>query len=185
MTMNPARSFIFRANSLLRLTPASPSLAVRHVETQASASFSKKTYKKKPHLDWRLGYDDLMRQQFLASGPERLTAKRRTEYGKKAVHNLRKDGMVPGILVGMKQDPVLITLERKRVVQLLESAEGFCPRQYYLDLEGEVFYIQPTNLLRNPVSDEPLQITLKRLPMPTEEAKAEYVPLTGDKAARW
>jgi len=139
--------------------------------------------KKRP--DWWLGYNEIMQDWYSQQGPERLVAERRQGHGAKACSALREQGFVPGILQGMGQDPVLITLEKKRVMQLLRSEEGFSARNYYLDFEGQVLYVKPMNLLRNPYTGQPQQVTLLRQPMPNEEVKSQYLPLTGDQAPRW
>ena len=73
----------------------------------------------------------------------------RTDVGKGASRRLRRAGMVPGILYGAHQDPVMIKLVHHKLQQQLEQ-ESIFSTILTLDLEGKKQQVLLKDLQRHP-----------------------------------
>ena len=64
-----------------------------------------------------------------------LGAKPRTRAGKGAARQTRREGRVPGVIYGNKQDPMMISLEPKELVREIHKS-GFFATLFDVQLDG-------------------------------------------------
>lgn len=91
-----------------------------------------------------------------------VPAARREMAGKGAARQARRDGMVPAVIYGDKQPPVMVNVELLRVQALLRDA-SFATHTYRLTVDGEAHTVLPRAIQRHPVTDVPLHLDFLRL----------------------
>ncbi len=87
---------------------------------------------------------------------------RRQRAGKGAARQARRDGMVPAVIYGDKQPPVMVNVELLRLQALLRDA-SFATHTYRLVVDGEEHTVLPRALQRHPVTDVPVHLDFLRL----------------------
>ena len=90
-----------------------------------------------------------------------FSAKVRNRAGKGAARAARRDGRVPGVIYGNKQDPVMITVDPIELLKQV-SASGFFGRVYNIDVEGTTHRVLPRDLQLDPVTDQPIHVDFMR-----------------------
>ncbi len=86
----------------------------------------------------------------------------RTKTTKGAVSELRKNGQVPAVIYGDKQNPTPIAIESKILVRQLEQ-KGFMTRLFDLDVGGKKTRVLPRDVQTDPLTDCPLHVDFLRV----------------------
>lgn len=91
-----------------------------------------------------------------------VPVQRRQQAGKGAARQARRDGLVPAVIYGDKQPPVMVSIELLRLQALLRDA-GFATHTYRLTVDGEEHTVLPRAVQRHPVTDVPVHLDFLRL----------------------
>ncbi len=90
-----------------------------------------------------------------------LTAEIRERAGKGAARAVRRAGMVPGVIYGAKQDPVMFQIDPRPLVKLLHKP-GFFSHVLTIDVAGTSYDVLPRDVQFDKVTDEPMHVDLLR-----------------------
>jgi large subunit ribosomal protein L25 len=94
---------------------------------------------------------------------ETLTAALRDRAGKGAARQSRRDGLVPGVVYGAKQDPLLIQMQPKDLMRELRKT-GFYTRVFDLKVgEKTTEHVLPRDVQFDPVTDKPVHVDFLRV----------------------
>jgi large subunit ribosomal protein L25 len=85
----------------------------------------------------------------------------RDRAGKGAARATRREGRVPGVIYGNKQDPVMITVDPVQLYKQV-SAPGFFGRVYEIEVDGKSHRVLPRDLQLDPVTDQPIHVDFMR-----------------------
>jgi large subunit ribosomal protein L25 len=103
-----------------------------------------------------------------------LPAEARERAGKGASRALRRDGRVPAVIYGGKEEPLAIHVEAKELSRQLGTGH-FMNSIVTLEIGGKSVRTLPKDVAFHPVSDRPLHVDFLRL---TKDAKVEvHVPV--------
>ena len=91
-----------------------------------------------------------------------LPAETRERAGKGASRELRRDGRVPAVIYGGKEDPVAIHVEAKELARQLGSGH-FMNSIVMIDVGGKKVRTLPKDVALHPVTDRPLHADFLRL----------------------
>ena len=91
-----------------------------------------------------------------------LSAETRDRAGKGASRALRREGRVPAVIYGGKQEPISIHIEEKELVRQLGTGHFF-NSIVELTLGGETIRTLPKDVAFHPVKDRPLHADFLRL----------------------
>jgi large subunit ribosomal protein L25 len=91
-----------------------------------------------------------------------LSAETRERAGKGASRAMRREGRVPAVIYGQKQDPIQIHLEEKALVKAL-SGGHFMNSVVMIDVGGQATRTLPKDVQFHPVSDRPLHVDFFRI----------------------
>ncbi len=91
-----------------------------------------------------------------------IKAERRDRVGKGASRAARRQGYVPAVIYGGKQDPESIQIPQNVIVSLINRG-GFMSHTYDVEVDGKATRVLPRDLQLHPVSDEPQHIDFLRL----------------------
>ena len=91
-----------------------------------------------------------------------LPAEARTKGGKGASRALRREGRVPAVIYGNKQDPTPIHVEEKLLAKQL-SGGHFMNTIVMVEVDGESVRTLPKDVAFHPVTDRPLHADFLRL----------------------
>ena len=86
-----------------------------------------------------------------------IEAEKRTLIGKGNSRANRNQGKIPGIIYGEKQDPILITVEQKKLKMAIENA-GFFSKQCEIKIDNNIFKVLPKDLQLHPVKESIIHI---------------------------
>lgn len=106
-----------------------------------------------------------------------IAASPREGSGKGAARELRRQGLVPGVVYGAKKEPVKISLEPLRLWKELNTGHFFLNR-YNLTVDGDVQQVMPRDVQFHPVTDRPLHVDFLRVTGKTKitlEIPCEFV----------
>jgi len=98
-----------------------------------------------------------------------LPAEARERAGKGASRALRREGRVPAVVYGGKEEPLTIHVEAKELVRQLGSGH-FMNSIVMIDVDGKSVRTLPKDVAFHPVSDRPLHADFLRL---SKDAKVE------------
>jgi len=96
-----------------------------------------------------------------------LSAEARDKAGKGASRQHRRDGRVPAVIYGNKEDPVAIHIEERVLVKILNTGH-FMNSVVMIDLGGKKTRTLPKDVQFHPVNDRPLHVDFLRI---SEHAK--------------
>ena len=96
-----------------------------------------------------------------------LEAMPRARAGKGAARQTRRDGRVPGVIYGNKQDPVMISLDPKALTRELHKS-GFFATLFDLQLDGAKHRVLPRDVQFDPVTDKPIHADFLRVSADTK-----------------
>ena len=88
-------------------------------------------------------------------------AEPRDRAGKGAARATRREGRVPGVIYGNKQDPVLISVDPIDLMKQINTP-GFFSRVYEVDVSGDKHRVLARDLQVDPVSDQPIHLDFMR-----------------------
>jgi large subunit ribosomal protein L25 len=91
-----------------------------------------------------------------------LSAETRDRAGKGASRALRREGRVPAVVYGNKQEALSITLEEKALVKALSTGH-FMNSVVMIDGVGEAVRTLPKDVQFHPVTDRPLHVDFLRI----------------------
>jgi large subunit ribosomal protein L25 len=112
-----------------------------------------------------------------------LAAEPRSRAGKGVARQTRRAGMVPAVIYGNKEEPVLIALEFHAFKRHLHT-KGFFTHVFDITVEGKSHRVLPRDVQFNPVTDTPVHVDFLRVPtgssvvvqIPCEFVNAEKSP---------
>ena len=79
----------------------------------------------------------------------KVVAKKRDRAGKGGARSSRRDGLIPAVIYGDKQAPVMIAVEPKSVEREMHK-EGFFNHQLKIEVDGQGFYFFFFLMIRRP-----------------------------------
>jgi large subunit ribosomal protein L25 len=91
-----------------------------------------------------------------------LKAWARQRSGKGGARQVRRDGRVPGIVYGDKQEPENIALESKAISKQIQTGH-FQSTVFMLDVDGTKIRVIPRDVQLDPVRDFPIHVDFMRL----------------------
>ena len=91
-----------------------------------------------------------------------LPAEARERAGKGASRELRRQGRVPAVIYGGKEEPTAIHIEAKELVRQLGSGH-FMNSIVMIDVNGKMVRTLPKDVALHPVTDRPLHVDFLRL----------------------
>jgi large subunit ribosomal protein L25 len=91
-----------------------------------------------------------------------LSAERRDRAGKGAARATRREGRVPAVIYGDGKEPVLISLEPRSFLKVVQR-EGFFARLLDITIDGETHRTLPRDVQLHPVSEQPLHADFMRV----------------------
>jgi large subunit ribosomal protein L25 len=91
-----------------------------------------------------------------------LAAETRDRGGKGASRDLRRNGRVPAVIYGNKQDPISIHVEEKALVRQLMTGH-FMNSVVMIDIDGKPTRTLPKDVAFDVVSDRPLHVDFLRI----------------------
>ncbi len=90
-----------------------------------------------------------------------LVAEPRRRSGKGTAREARRNGRIPAIIYGNKEEPVSITVERRLLEQELGKS-GFFIRLLDVDIDGTKHRVLPRDTQYHPVTDVPMHVDFLR-----------------------
>ncbi len=90
-----------------------------------------------------------------------LAAEVRTRAGKGAARQTRREGRIPAVIYGNKQDPIMISLSPADLIPQLRGP-GFFARVFEIDAGGEKQKVLARDLQLDPVTDRPIHVDFMR-----------------------
>jgi large subunit ribosomal protein L25 len=91
-----------------------------------------------------------------------LTAETRDRAGKGASRAMRREGRVPAVIYGNKQEPLAIHLEEKALVKMMSNGH-FMNSVVMIDVAGGQARTLPKDVQFHPVTDRPLHVDFLRI----------------------
>ena len=91
-----------------------------------------------------------------------LKAIKRESSSNGQINKLRSQGLIPAILYGGKDPNAKISIEKKSIINFLDS-ESFLSKVIELDIEGHKQKVIPREVAYHVVSDEPIHIDFMRI----------------------
>ncbi|UYN95235.1 MAG: 50S ribosomal protein L25/general stress protein Ctc [Enhydrobacter sp.] len=92
----------------------------------------------------------------------KVVAKKRDRAGKGGARASRRDGLIPAVIYGDKQAPLMIAVEPKSIERELHK-EGFFNHLMKIDVDGQGFDVLPRDVQVDPVTDKPLHLDFLRV----------------------
>jgi large subunit ribosomal protein L25 len=111
-----------------------------------------------------------------------LPARARDRAGKGAARSTRRAGLVPGVIYGNKETPVLIAIEPRHLEPQVKR-EGFFTRMFDLDIDGKKHRVLPRDVQFHPVSDRPEHVDFLRVSATTRVSVAVPVRFSNEAAS--
>jgi len=91
-----------------------------------------------------------------------LSAETRERAGKGASRAIRREGRVPAVIYGQKQEPLSIHIEEKALVKMLNTGH-FMNSVVMIEAGGEATRTLPKDVQFHPVTDRPLHVDFLRI----------------------
>ena len=111
---------------------------------------------------------------------ETISALPREARGKGGARRIRREGRIPAVIYGNKQEPVTLSLESRRLAQALGNPQFFI-QLVDVELEGQKHRVLPREIQYHPVSDAPLHVDFLRFDPDRRIAVAVPVRFEGEK----
>lgn len=92
----------------------------------------------------------------------KVVAKMRDRAGKGGARSSRREGLIPAVIYGDKQPPVMIAVEPKSIERELHK-EGYFNHRLQIDVEGTAYAVLPRDVQVDPVTDKPLHLDFLRI----------------------
>lgn len=91
-----------------------------------------------------------------------IPANSRQRIGKGAARTLRREGYIPAVIYGKRQEPLLIAVEPKILAQELGKT-GFFSKMVDITMNGETHRVLPRDVQLHPVTDRPIHVDFLRV----------------------
>ena len=91
-----------------------------------------------------------------------LSAEQREKAGKGASRALRREGRVPAVIYGNKEDPALLHVEERELNKLLGTGH-FMNSLIMVEIDGKAVRTLPKDVAFHPVTDRPIHVDFLRL----------------------
>ncbi|MFU7528870.1 50S ribosomal protein L25/general stress protein Ctc [Qipengyuania sp. ASV99] len=91
-----------------------------------------------------------------------LPAERRERAGKGASRSLRREGRIPAVIYGGKEEPITIHVEEKELIRQLNTGH-FMNSILQIEMGGDSIRAIPKDVALHPVTDRPLHADFFRL----------------------
>ena len=91
-----------------------------------------------------------------------MPAQARERAGKGPARAARRAGLVPGVVYGAKQDPLMINIDPRHLLRGLRTGT-FLATIYELDVSGKKERVLPRDVQFDPVTDKPLHVDFLRV----------------------
>jgi large subunit ribosomal protein L25 len=111
-----------------------------------------------------------------------LPARARDRAGKGAARSTRRAGLVPGVIYGSKEAPLLVALDPRHLEPQVNK-EGFFTRMFDLDIDGKKHRVLPRDVQFHPVSDRPEHVDFLRVSAATRVTVAVPVRFINESAS--
>ncbi len=108
-----------------------------------------------------------------------LNAELRERAGKGAARAVRREGRVPGVIYGNKQEPVLISLDPVDLMKEYSKA-GFFSHVYEINVGGEKYKVLARDMQTHPINDLPIHVDFMRFSAKTRLAVNVYVEFVNE-----
>jgi large subunit ribosomal protein L25 len=92
----------------------------------------------------------------------KVVAKKRDRAGKGGARSSRREGLIPAVIYGDKQPPLMIAVEPKAIAREMHK-EGFFNHRLQIDVEGTNVDVLPRDVQLDPVTDRPLHLDFLRI----------------------
>jgi len=92
---------------------------------------------------------------------ETVPASPRDGVGKGSARQARRDGQVPAVIYGNKEEPILLTLERRVLIKELYNPQFFI-QLVDVEIAGAKHRVLPRDVQFHPVSDTPMHVDFLR-----------------------
>jgi len=90
-----------------------------------------------------------------------MKAEVRNESGKGIARRIRREGFVPGVIYGGKEEPMKIALDAHSLL-MARQAGGFYTNVQDVEIDGKTVKVLPREIQKNPVSDKPIHVDFMR-----------------------
>ena len=90
-----------------------------------------------------------------------VPASPRDGVGKGSARQARRDGQVPAVIYGNKEEPILLTLERRVLIKELDNPQFFI-QLVDVEIAGAKHRVLPRDVQFHPVSDTPMHVDFLR-----------------------
>lgn len=91
-----------------------------------------------------------------------FAAEKRARGGRGPARALRREGKIPAIVYGGKEEPLMLAVAAKEIKRQLSTNPRFFSSLFELDLGGETIRVLPREAQLHPVSDDPLHLDFIR-----------------------
>ncbi|HEX8585868.1 MAG TPA: 50S ribosomal protein L25/general stress protein Ctc [Allosphingosinicella sp.] len=112
-----------------------------------------------------------------------LSAETRERAGKGASRAMRREGRVPAVVYGNKEEALSIHIEEKALVKAMSNGH-FMNSVIMLDLGGQTTRTLPKDVQFHPVSDRPLHVDFLRISEHSKVTVAVPIRFTGEEESR-
>ncbi len=112
-----------------------------------------------------------------------LSAETRERAGKGASRAMRREGRVPAVIYGNKEEPLPIHLEEKALVKMMSNGH-FMNSVVMIDVGGEQTRTLPKDVQFHPVTDRPLHVDFLRIGEHSRVTVAVPIRFTGEEESR-
>ena len=112
-----------------------------------------------------------------------LPAEARERAGKGASRAMRREGRVPAVIYGNKEDPVAIHLEEKALVKMMSNGH-FMNSVVMIDLAGAATRTLPKDVQFHPVTDRPMHVDFLRISEHAQVTVAVPIRFVGEEESR-
>jgi len=112
-----------------------------------------------------------------------LSAEARERAGKGASRAMRREGRVPAVIYGQKQDPVQIHVEEKALIKALSTGH-FMNTVVMIDVGGTATRTLPKDVQFHPVTDRPLHVDFLRIGEHSAVTVAVPIRFTGEDTSK-
>jgi large subunit ribosomal protein L25 len=91
-----------------------------------------------------------------------LEAKGRDRAGKGAARATRREGLIPGVIYGGRQAPLLLAMDPRDIMAEMHKA-GFSTRMFDLSVDGAAHRVMVQDVQFHPVTDQPVHVDFLRV----------------------
>lgn len=112
-----------------------------------------------------------------------LPAEARERAGKGASRAMRREGRVPAVIYGNKEDPVAIHLEEKALIKMMSNGH-FMNSVVMIDVGGAATRTLPKDVQFHPVTDRPMHVDFLRISEHAQVTVAVPIRFVGEEESR-